>query len=82
MTPMFLPHGVSFREMTPDDIAAGLTLCRASHWNQTEQDWRFFLTTAPRGAIVAEEDGRVIAWRALLIENGKIVAENRSYLWE
>lgn len=60
MTPMFLPHGVSFREMTPDDIAAGLTLCRASHWNQTEQDWRFFLTTAPRGAIVAEEDGRVI----------------------
>ena len=28
------------------------------------------------------DDGRVIAWRCLLIENGKIVAENRSYLWE
>lgn len=28
------------------------------------------------------EDGRVIAWRCLLIENGRIVAENRSYLWE
>jgi hypothetical protein len=28
------------------------------------------------------EDGRVIAWRALLIEDGKIVAEKRSYLWE
>lgn len=27
-------------------------------------------------------DGRVIAWRCLLIENGRIVAENRSYLWE
>jgi len=27
-------------------------------------------------------DGRVIAWRCLLIENGQIVAENRSYLWE
>ena len=27
-------------------------------------------------------DGRVTAWRCLLIENGKIVAENRSYLWE
>jgi hypothetical protein len=26
-------------------------------------------------------DGRVIAWRCLLIENGKIVAEDRSYLW-
>lgn len=28
------------------------------------------------------EDGRVIAWRCLLIENGRIVAEERSYLWE
>lgn len=27
-------------------------------------------------------DGRVIAWRCLLIEKGRIVAENRSYLWE
>jgi hypothetical protein len=28
------------------------------------------------------EDGRVIAWRCLLIENGRIVAENRSFIWE
>jgi hypothetical protein len=28
------------------------------------------------------QDGRVTAWRCLLVENGKIVAENRSYLWE
>jgi hypothetical protein len=28
------------------------------------------------------QDGRVTAWRCLLIEHGKIVAENRSYLWE
>jgi len=27
-------------------------------------------------------DGRVTAWRCLLIENGRIVAENRSFLWE
>ena len=27
------------------------------------------------------DDGRVIAWRCLLIANGAIVAENRSYLW-
>ncbi len=36
-------------------------------------------------AIIGDDyfaDGRVIAWRCLLIENGKIVAENRSYLWE
>jgi len=28
------------------------------------------------------DDGRVIAWRCLLIENGRIVAENRSYMWK
>ena len=28
------------------------------------------------------DDGRVIAWRCLLIENGRIVAETRSYMWE
>jgi len=26
-------------------------------------------------------DGRAIAWRCLLIENGRIVAEDRSFLW-
>lgn len=28
------------------------------------------------------DEGRVIAWRCLMIENGSIVAENRSYMWE
>jgi len=28
------------------------------------------------------DDGRVTAWRCLLIENGMIVAESRSYMWE
>jgi hypothetical protein len=28
------------------------------------------------------DDGRVTAWRCLLIENGRIVAETHSYLWE
>jgi len=28
------------------------------------------------------DGGRVIAWRCLLINDGKIVAENRSFLWE
>lgn len=27
------------------------------------------------------DDGRVIAWRCLLIEDGRIVAEKKSYLW-
>lgn len=36
-------------------------------------------------AIIGDDylnDGRVISWRCLLIENGRIVAETRSYLWE
>src|SRR5512132_524492 len=28
------------------------------------------------------DDGRVIAWRCLLVANGRIVAENRSFPWE
>jgi hypothetical protein len=28
------------------------------------------------------DDGRVIAWRCLLIADGRIVAENRSFMWE
>jgi hypothetical protein len=28
------------------------------------------------------DDGRVISWRCLLIESGRIVAENRSYMWQ
>ncbi len=28
------------------------------------------------------DDGRVIAWRCLLIASGQIVAENRSFMWE
>jgi hypothetical protein len=35
-------------------------------------------------AIVGDDffnDGHVLAWRCSLIENGRIVAENRSYLW-
>ena len=28
------------------------------------------------------DDGRVIAWRCLLIENGRVVAENRSFMWQ
>jgi hypothetical protein len=27
------------------------------------------------------DDGRVTAWRCLLVENGRIVAETKSYLW-
>jgi predicted N-acetyltransferase YhbS len=51
---------VTFRDMTVEDIPAGLALCRASGWNQVERDWRRFLETQPGGAIVAERESRVI----------------------
>jgi len=63
---MILPAGISIREMAHEDIGAGLRLCRASGWNQTEKDWLFFLRTAVHGALVAEENGRVIGTTATL----------------
>jgi GNAT superfamily N-acetyltransferase len=58
--------GVSIREMGLADIPAGLGLCRASHWNQTERDWLYFLMTAHDGALVAVENGNVIGTVATL----------------
>lgn len=52
--------------MSITDIPAGLRLCRASGWNQTERDWQHFLSAAPRGALVAVEDERVIGSVATL----------------
>jgi GNAT superfamily N-acetyltransferase len=54
------------RAMRHADIPAGLQLCRASGWNQTERDWHHFLTTAPDGALVAVEHERVIGSVATL----------------
>ena len=57
---MPVPQGVSIRLMTAADLPAGLRLCRAARWNQTPADWEFFLTVAPAGALVAEQEGVVI----------------------
>ena len=63
---MSSPDGVLIREMRVADIPAGLGLCRASGWNQTERDWLYFLQAAPHGALVAVENGRVIGTVATL----------------
>jgi GNAT superfamily N-acetyltransferase len=39
------------------DIPSGLDLCRLSHWNQLEDDWRFFLESPGAGARLAECHG-------------------------
>jgi GNAT superfamily N-acetyltransferase len=63
---MMPSSAVLIREMGIADIPAGLGLCRASGWNQTEGDWRYFLSTAPHGALAAVENGRVIGTVATL----------------
>jgi len=61
-----LPSGVILREMTKDDIPAGLQLCRASRWNQVARDWEQFLRLEPHGAAVAVRDTRVVGSVATL----------------
>lgn len=63
---MTSPASALIRVMRRSDIPAGLQLCRASGWNQTEQDWQHFLTASPQGALVAVEDDRVIGSVATL----------------
>jgi GNAT superfamily N-acetyltransferase len=50
--------------MIAADIPAGLGLCRASHWNQLEDDWRMFIEP-PSRAWTLERDGVAIGTAAL-----------------
>lgn len=47
---------INYRLMTPEDISAGLTLCRHAGWNQLAGDWELFLRTNPPGCKVAIDD--------------------------
>ena len=47
---------ISFRTMRPEDIAAGLSLCRLAGWNQLERDWKLFLQLNPKGCQVAVDE--------------------------
>jgi GNAT superfamily N-acetyltransferase len=49
----------------PDDALAGLALSSEAHWNQTEADWRFFLTEATVFG-VRNAHGHLVATAALL----------------
>jgi GNAT superfamily N-acetyltransferase len=47
--------------MRPDDIPAGLGLCRRANWNQVAADWELFLASNPDGCRVAtDEIGNII----------------------
>src|SRR5688572_27629990 len=50
-----------YRTMTPEDIPAGLHLCRLAGWNQLARDWELFLQINKKGCSVAFDDtGKVI----------------------
>jgi GNAT superfamily N-acetyltransferase len=47
---------IVYREMTPDDIPAGLNLCRLAGWNQLARDWELFLQIHSKGCRVGVDD--------------------------
>lgn len=63
--------------MTLEDIGAGLSLCRASRWNQIEEDWRFFLEggqcwlvekdRAVVGTVAVLRYGAAFSWLAMML---------------
>jgi GNAT superfamily N-acetyltransferase len=48
---------MTVRKLIAEDIPFGLQLCRASGWNQVEDDWRFFLNSPGSGGFLAEKAG-------------------------
>ena len=54
------------RAMTGEDIAGGLRLCRASGWNQLEEDWRLFVESTGSGALLIERAGKILGTAAYM----------------
>lgn len=48
---------INLRNMELSDIEFGLQLCRLTHWNQLENDWRNLFAVSPQGVFIAEYDG-------------------------
>jgi ribosomal protein S18 acetylase RimI-like enzyme len=52
---------IAYRQMSVEDIPAGLSLCRSAGWNQVASDWELFLQLSPNGCKVAiDEGGKVV----------------------
>jgi GNAT superfamily N-acetyltransferase len=63
--------GFRLREMTPEDIPAGMRLKEIAGWNQTRGDWERFLVASPQGCFVAEADGEVVGTAATIFFEGR-----------
>ena len=62
----------AIRPMRLGDIGDGMRLKRAARWNQTEDDWRLFLTVNPEGCFAAEQDGRVVGTVTTIVYGGRV----------
>ena len=51
---------IEYRDLTFDDIPAGLRLCRIAGWNQLAADWELFLRLSPKGCRAAVQSGNVV----------------------
>ena len=58
--------GLVLRAMTTEDIPGGLRLCRASGWNQLEEDWRLFTDSPGRGGWLIERAGNILGTAAYM----------------
>src|ERR1019366_9552681 len=58
--------GLVLRAMTTEDIAGGLRLCRASGWNQLEEDWRLFIDSPGSGGWLIERAGNILGTAAYM----------------
>jgi GNAT superfamily N-acetyltransferase len=61
-----LTSDLVLRAMTTEDIAGGLRLCRASGWNQLEEDWRLFIDSPGSGGWLIERAGNVLGTSACM----------------
>ena len=50
---------IEIRQMTPQDVSAGMRLKELAGWNQTERDWMRYLAFEPEGCFVAVRGGIV-----------------------
>ena len=56
----------------PDDAPDGLALSDAAGWNQTAEDWRFFVRQGRVFGLRAADDGRLVATAAALPYGGSV----------
>jgi GNAT superfamily N-acetyltransferase len=55
---------ISLVELGVEDASAGLLLSTEAHWNQTDADWRFFLS---KGLVFGMRDGKQLVATAALL---------------